>query len=92
MAVSISRIRKDVNEICKTLGETIVLYPDKAVEITKKVNEIISMFRESELYFLNESGLSEMDMDRLTDILKDAKKINTEYENFLKMVSYSRID
>jgi hypothetical protein len=91
MGVSISRLRKDVNEIHKTLGETIVLYPDNAVEITKKVNGIISMFRDSELYILNESNLSEIGMERLTKILEDAKKINAAYETFLKMVGYSRI-
>jgi hypothetical protein len=92
MGVSISRLRKDVNEIHKALGETIALYPDNAVEITKKVNEIISMFRDSELYILNESNLSEIGMERLTKILEDAKRINAEYEIFLKMVSLSRID
>jgi hypothetical protein len=92
MAVSISRIRKDVNEIHKTLGERVVLFPDKAVEITRKVNEIIKMYQDSKLFYLNEDGLSEDNLDELAIILDDAKKINAEYEKFLKMVSLSRID
>jgi hypothetical protein len=92
MAVSISRIRKDVDEIKKTLGDRIILYADNAVEITRKVNEIISMFRESELFIMVEPHLAEMDIDRLTNVLKDVKNINAEYEKFLKMVGLSRID
>jgi hypothetical protein len=92
MAVSISRIRKDVEEIKKVLGERIILYADNAVEITRKVNEIISMFRESELFMMSEPRLAEMDIDRLTYVLKDVTNINIEYEKFLKMVGLSRID
>jgi hypothetical protein len=92
MAVSINRIRKDVSEIHKTLGERIVFYPDNAVEITKKVNEIISRYRESELFILHEPNLAERDMDRLTEILEDARKINIEYESFLKMVGLERMN
>jgi hypothetical protein len=92
MAVSISRIRKDIEEIKKTLGERITLYVENSVEITREVNKIIGMYRDSELYLLNEAGLPGMDLDRLTEILKDAVRINTEYEIFLKMVGLSRID
>jgi hypothetical protein len=92
MAVSISRIRKDIEEIKKTLGDRIILYADNAVEITRKVNEIIGMFRESELFIMVEPRLAEMDIDRLTNVLKDVKNINAEYEKFLKMVGLSRID
>jgi hypothetical protein len=92
MAVSISRIRKDIEEIKKTLGERIIYYPDNAVAITCRVNEIISLYSSSELLYLHEPGIAEMDMDRLTEVLKDAKKLNFEYENFLKMVGLERIN
>jgi hypothetical protein len=92
MVVSISRIRKDIEEIKKTLGDRIILYADNAVEITRKVNEIIGMFRESELFMMSEPRLAEMDIDRLTNVLKDVRNINAEYEKFLKMVGLSRID
>jgi hypothetical protein len=92
MAVSISRIRKNIEGIQKTLGDRIIYYADNAVEITQKVNEIISMYRDSKLVYLAESNLAEMDIDRLTNVLKDVKNINAEYEKFLKMVGLSRID
>jgi hypothetical protein len=92
MAVSISRIRKDIEEIKKELGERIIYYPDNAVEITRKVNEIISLYSNSELLYLHEPGIAEMGMDRLAEVLKDAKKINFKYENFLKMVGLERLD
>jgi hypothetical protein len=92
MAVSISQIRKDVDEIKKTLGDRIILYADNAVEITRKVNEIIGMFRESELFMMSEPHLAEMDIDRLINVLKDATNINIEYEKFLKTVGLLRIN
>jgi hypothetical protein len=92
MAVSISRIRKNIEGIQKTLGDRIIYYADNAVEITQKVNEIISMYRDSKLVYLTESNLAEMDMDRLTEVLKDAKKLNIEYEGFLKMIGLMRAD
>jgi hypothetical protein len=84
MAVSVSRIRKDVNEILKTLGERIVFYADKAVEITQKVNEIIDMYHKSNLFILNEDNLANRRLDELTEIVRDAERINIEYEKFLK--------
>jgi ArsR family metal-binding transcriptional regulator len=92
MAVSINRIRKDINEILKTLGERVVLFPDKAIEITNKVNEIIDMYRDSCLLYLVEENLSKDSLEELTRIINDAVKINTEYEKFLKMVGLSRMD
>jgi hypothetical protein len=92
MEVSVSRIRNDVNKILKILGERIIFYPDKAVEITRKVNEIIDMYSKSNLFILNEDGLANKRLDKLSEIVKDTEKINIEYEKFLEMVGLSRND
>jgi hypothetical protein len=90
MAVSISKVRKNINEIQKTLGERIVFYADNAVEITKKVKEIISMYKDSKILYLDEDNLAKMEIDQLSEVLKDAIKINNEYEKFLRMVGITR--
>jgi hypothetical protein len=90
MAASINQILKNINGIHKTLGERIVFYPNNAIEITKKVNEIISMYQGSTLLTLVESHLAEKGLDMLTEILNDAKEIDGEYEKFLKMVGLGR--
>lgn len=91
MAVSISQITKDIKEIHKTLGERIVFYTDDAVKITRKVNEIVNLYRNSSLFILDNSRLSEIGMDRLSEVLKDAINLNVEYEKFLKMVGLARL-
>jgi ABC-type uncharacterized transport system ATPase subunit len=92
MAVSISQLLKNINGIHKTLGERVVFYPDNAIEITNKVNKILSMYRKSSLLVLDESRLAEKELDKLTEILNDAKEINVEYEKFLKMIGLERIN
>jgi hypothetical protein len=92
MSVSISIIRKNVNEIQKTLGDRTIFYADNAVEITKKVKEIISMYKDSKIFYLDEVNLAKMEINQLSNVLQDAIKINIEYEKFLKMVGVSRVN
>jgi hypothetical protein len=92
MAVSISQIRKNINEIQNTLGNRIILYVDNAIEITQQVKEIISMYKDSKIFYLDEANLAKLGIDQLSNVLKDAIKINDEYEKFLKMIGFSRVD
>jgi hypothetical protein len=92
MAVSISQIRKNINEIQNTLGNRIILYVDNAIEITQQVKEIISMYKDSKIFYLDEANLAKLGIDQLSNVLKDAIKINDEYEKFLKMIGLSRVD
>jgi hypothetical protein len=91
MAVSIKRLRKDIEGIKSLLGECILNHEDKAAELIKKVNKIVQAYQSSNLYLFDEAGMAGTGLNDLSTVLTQAVQLNKEYEEFLCMIGYSRV-